>query len=287
MIAKMGYPALAMVHAENIDIVLRLREKLEKEGRQDGQVWNESRPNYVEAECMHRAIFLAKVAECPLFIVHNTIGEAPEILAKAKAEGVDLKAEICPQYLTHNSEEPAPVLLENPTFAVVNPPLRGKCDNEMLWKGIKDGVIDTVGSDNAPATREQKGWDMWNSYMGTGSNTQMILPVMLSEGVNKNRVSLERVVEVCCQNPAKIFGLYHKKGVIRIGSDADLVIVDMDKKVKFANEMSAGLGGWTIYKDWEFTGWPVLTMLRGKVIMEDGKIVAELEYGRYISRGQK
>lgn len=283
-IAELGYPARAMVHAENIDITLRLRKKLEGEGRQDVRVWHESRPNFVEEECIHRAIFLAKVAKCPLFIVHNTIGEAPDIIARAKAEGVDLLAETCPQYLTHNSEDPVPVLLENPTFAVVNPPLRGKWDNKMLWEGIKNGAIDTVGSDNAPATREQKGKDMWKSYMGTGSNTQMILPVMLSEGVNKNRISLEKVVEVCCQNPARAFGLYPRKGVINIGSDADLVIVDLEKKVQFTHNMSPALGDWTIYEDWEFTGWPVCTILRGKVIAENGKILVEPGYGQYLFR---
>ena len=114
----------------------------------------------------------------------------------------------------------------------------------------------------------------------------VILPVMLSEGVNKGRISLEKVVEVCCQNPAKTFGIYPQKGVISTGSDADLVIVDLDKKVRFTRDMSVGIGGWTIYEDWEFTGWPICTILRGQVIAEDGKIVAEPGCGRYLFRGR-
>lgn len=281
IIGKAG--GLGMVHAENIDIALRLRRGLEH--RQDVRVWHDSRPNFVEEECINRAIFIAKVAECPLWIAHNTIGESVDIFAQAKFEGKDVLMETCPQYLTHNSEEPLrPILKENPTFAVVNPPLRGKWDNDKLWQGIKDGVVDCVGSDQAPQTKASKGRDMWQAGMGTGNGTQIILPVMLSEGVNKNRISLENVVEVCCYKPAKIFGLYPRKGTIDVGSDADIVIVDLDKKVKWTVDLSPSVCDWSIYDGWEFKGFPVLTMLRGKVIVEEGKVIAEPGYGRYIHR---
>ena len=233
---------------------------------------------------MYRCLFLAKVSKCPLYIVHITIKEGADIINKAKAEGINVIAETCPQYLTHNSEEPVPVIKENPTFAVVNPPLRGKEDNERLWQAIKDGVIDCIGSDQAVATKKLKGNDMWKAPMGLGNITQMILPVMLSEGVNKNRISLEKVVEVCCQNPAKVFGLYPRKGTISANSDADLVIVDLNKKVKFTPQMSPSLCDWSIYDGWEFKGWPVCTILRGKVIAEEGKIVVQPGNGRYLFR---
>ncbi len=279
-ISNLGYPARAMVHAENIDIALRLRKGLEQ--RQDVRVWHDSRPNFVEEECMYRCLFLAKVSSCPLYIVHITIKEGADIINKARAEGINVIAETCPQYLTHNSEEPVLVIKENPTFAVVNPPLRGKEDNERLWQAIKDGVIDCIGSDQAAATKKLKGNDMWKAPMGLGNITQMILPVMLSEGVNKNRISLEKVVEVCCQNPAKVFGLYPRKGTISVHSDADLVIIDLNKKVKFTPQMSPSLCDWNIYDGWEFKGWPVCTILRGKVIAEDGKVVVKPGTGRYI-----
>ncbi len=282
IIAKLGWPAKAMVHAENIDIALRLRAALEH--RQDARVWHDSRPNFVEEECIRRLIFLAEVAGCPLYVVHNTIAEAVDIFVKAKAERkIPIIMETCPQYLTHNTEEPLPpVLRDNPTFANVNPPLRGKKDNEALWQGIKDGVVDTIAADQSPMTKATKGKDMWGGrIMGTGNGTQMILPVMLSEGVNKGRISLEKVVEVCCHNPARIFGIYPQKGTIRVGSDADIVIVDMDKKVKFTATMSPSLCDWSIYEGWEFKGFPVLTMLRGDVTMEEGKVVGKPGIGRY------
>ncbi len=281
-ISKLDYPARAMVHAENIDIALRLRKGLEH--RQDVRVWHDSRPNFVEEECMHRCIFLAKVTNCPLYIVHITINEGINIIKKAREEGIDVVAETCPQYLTHNSEEPVSIIKNHPTFAVVNPPLRGKEDNERLWQAIKDGVIDCIGSDHTPATKEQKGNDMWKAPMGLGNITQMILPVMLSEGVNKKRISLEKVVEICCQNPAKVFGLYPRKGTISVGSDADLVIVDLHKKVKFSHQMSPSLCDWSIYDDWEFKGWPICTILRGKIVAEEGKMIANHGTGRYLFR---
>src|SRR3972149_4514470 len=110
---------------------------------------------------MYRCIFLAKVANCPLYIVHITIKEAVKIINKARAEGINVIAETCPQYLTHNSEEPVQVIKDNPTFAVVNPPLRGKEDNERLWQAVQEGTIDCIGSDHAASTKEQKGNDMW------------------------------------------------------------------------------------------------------------------------------
>jgi dihydroorotase (multifunctional complex type) len=282
IIGNMGWPARAMVHAENIDISLRLRKSLEH--RQDARVWHDSRPNFVEEECINRAIFLARVTKCPLYIVHNTIAESVAIFARAKSEGVDVVAETCPQYLTHNSEEPVPLLRDNPVLAVVNPPLRSKKDNEQLWQGIMQGVINTIGSDHAPHKREAKGTDVWKTLPGSGNITQMILPVMLSEGVNKNRLSIEKVAEVCCQNPAMAFGLYPHKGTISVGSDADIVIADLDKKVRWTPELSPSDCDWSIYDGWEFTGWPVLTVIRGNVIAKDGKIIGKPGIGRYCPR---
>ena len=281
-VSQVGLPARGMVHAENADILLRLGKRLAH--RQDVRVWHDSRPNFVEEECIRRCLFLAKVTRCPLYVVHNTIREAVNIFAEAKSQGIDVIAETCPQYLTHNSEEPVTIIKDNPTFAVVNPPLRGKEDNETLWRGIRDGIIDCIGSDQAPVTKEQKGKDMWTAPMGVGNITQLILPVMLSEGVNKNRIPLEKVAEVCCYNPAKAFGLYPRKGTINVGSDADIVICDLEKKVKFNLQMSPSNCDWNIYDGWEFKGWPICTILRGKVIAEDGKIVAKPGVGRYLFR---
>ncbi|MBI4284361.1 MAG: amidohydrolase family protein [Chloroflexi bacterium] len=279
-ISRLGYPARAMVHTENIDIALRLQQRLKH--RQDARAWHDSRPNFVEEESMRKCLFLSQVTRCPLYVVHITIAEGVALIAEAKAEGIDVVGETCPQYLTHTSEEPVPVIANNPTFAVVNPPLRGKRDNEVLWQGIRDGVIDCIGSDLSLSKRVNKGTDMWKAPMGLANTTQLILPVMLSEGVNKGRIALPKVVEVCSYNPARVFGLYPQKGSIAVGSDADLVIVDLAKRVKMALEMSPSVCDWNIYEGWEFKGWPACTLVRGEVVAENGRIVTKPGLGRYV-----
>lgn len=285
MISEMSAPALAACHTENIDIHLMLRDELIAQGRKDFQVWNESRPPFVEAECMHRAIYLAKSAGCPLYIPHITIAEGVDIIAEAKAEGLKVIGETCPQYLTHNNEEPAQVFLDHPACGCVNPPLRDNESNERLWEGIRDGIIECVGSDLAPTTLEMKGENIWEAPMGLGNNSELILPVMLSEGVNKGRISIEKLVEVCSQNPAKTFGVYPQKGCLEVGSDADIVIVDMEKEVTVSPEVLHSMCDWTIYDGWTLKGWPTHTILRGEVIVENGEPLAlKPGQGHYLPR---
>ena len=285
MINRSGSPNLAACHTENIDIHLMLRDELIAQGRDDFAVWNESRPPFVEAECMRRAIYLAESAGCPLYIPHITIAEGVDIMAEAREKGIEVTGETCPQYLTHNGEEPARVLLEHPACACVNPPLRDKASNARLWEGIADGTIQCVGSDLAPTTLAMKGDDIWNAPMGLGNTSELLLPVMLSEGVNKGRISLEQVAEVCALNPARVFGIYPRKGRLAVGADADIVIVDLDKEVTVKTENLRSMCDWSIYDGWTLKGWPVHTVLRGRVIVGEGEPEAlQPGQGMYISR---
>jgi dihydropyrimidinase len=285
MIHKLGPPSLAACHTENIDIHLMLRDELIAQGRKDFQVWNESRPPFVEAECMRRAIYLAKSAGCPLYIPHITIAEGVDIIAEAQRDKLDVTGETCPQYLTHNNEDPAQVLLDHPACGCVNPPLRDRASNERLWQGIQQGIIKCVGSDLAPTTLAMKGDDIWNAPMGLGNNSELLLPVMLSEGVNKGRISLEKLTEVCSHNPASVFGLLPDKGVLAAGADADIVIVDLEEERTVSAEALRTMCDWSIYDGWKLKGWPTHTILRGQVIVEDGQPV-ELrpKQGKYVPR---
>ncbi|MBI4334706.1 MAG: amidohydrolase family protein [Chloroflexi bacterium] len=280
-IAKMGGINRAMVHCENWDLAAVLRERLIKAGRMDFPAWNDSRPNFVEAESMMRNIYFSKITGCPIYIVHITIKEGVDILAQGKADGVDVIGETCAQYLTHTSQDRG-LLADNPPLGRVNPPLRARADNDRLWQGIKDGIIDTMGSDHIGYTLKDKEGIMWDAPRGLGNLTEMQLPVLISEGVNKGRITLPKVVEVACQNPAMTFGLYPRKGALNVGSDADLVVVDLNKKVNVSWKMLHSLSDWSIWEGWEFKGWPVLTMRRGEVIVEDGKILASDGSGKYI-----
>jgi D-hydantoinase len=285
MINKLGSPALAACHTENIDIHLMLRDELIAQGRKDFQVWNESRPPFVEAECMRRAIYLAKNAGCPLYIPHITIAEGVNIIAEAQQEGLDVTGETCPQYLTHNNEEPAQVLIDHPACGCVNPPLRDRASNERLWEGIQQGIIKCVGSDLAPTTLEMKGDDIWNAPMGLGNVSELLLPIMLSEGVNKGRISLEKLTEVCSYNPASIFGVLPEKGLLEAGADADIVIVDLEEERTVSADSLRSMCDWSIYDGWTLKGWPTHTILRGQVILDDGEPVSRGPgQGKYIPR---
>lgn len=289
VLREKGWPALALIHAENPDVIPYLRKEASK--HYTVRAWHESRPNFVEEECFRRVIFLASIAKCPILIVHTTIKEAVDYAQKLRGEGVnigqDIIIETCPQYLTHHHDNLTPLQNKKPVFTVVNPPIRTKEDNEVLWQGIRDGLVTVIGADVAPSTMKSKDVDMWKAPfvpMGVANCSTQILPVLLSEGVNKRGLSLERVVEISSYNPSRYYGLHPQKGTISIGSDADFAIVDLNKEVTWSASMAPSNADWSIYEGWKFKGWPVMTILRGKVVMENGKILAEPGYGKYIPR---
>ena len=175
----------------------------------------------------------------------------------------------------------------------INVPLRDENTMDYLWQALRDGNLDCLGTDHVdwgmPREAMDKG-NVWETSSGFPSRVESYLPVMLTEGVHKNRISLERLVELCCEHPARIFGLYPKKGSISVGADADLVLVNLDRQMKVQRDMIYSSAGWSIWEGKELRGWPVLTMLRGQVIMEwpDGAphamIMSEKPTGRYVPR---
>ncbi|MBI2918535.1 MAG: amidohydrolase family protein, partial [Chloroflexi bacterium] len=277
-------PALAMMHCENGGICELLTDEVMKTGRTDHRAYNDARPRFAEVEFMSRALYLAQAASCPLYVVHITVGEGPELLAWAKARGVKVMGETCPQYLTHSSEDAVPLLQDNPVLTKVNPPLRDKWSNEKLWEGIKLGLIESIGADHSPRKVAEKEGTVWQSRPGLGNTTEMILPVMLSEGYHKRGIPLTKVVELCSYNPARFFGVYPRKGSLAPGSDADLVVVDLDKDVKVSAANLHSRCDYNIYDGWECRGWPVMTLLRGQIVTENGVITGKPGIGQYIAR---
>jgi len=163
--------------------------------------------------------------------------------------------------------------------------LRDRASNERLWQGIQQGIIKCVGSDLAPTTLEMKGDDIWNAPMGLGNNSELLLPVLLSEGVNKGRITLEKLTEVCSYNPASVFGLLPNKGRLAVGADADIVIVDLEEERTVSVDSLRTMCDWSIYDGWTLKGWPTHTVLRGQVIVEDGEPVAlSAGQGKYVPR---
>ena len=276
-IAHLGSPARAMVHAENIDIIYQTEAPVKATGRQDLAAWAEARPGFCETLDVERAISIARVTGAPLYIVHTSYSDSVDVIAEAKAKGINIVGETCPQYLALTKFAPLGPL------GRINPPLRDEACQDRLWQGIREGTIDCMGSDHCSTTREMK-QDLWQALSGM-PGLETLLPIMLSKGVNEGRITLEKLVEVLCYNNARIFGIYPKKGAIRVGSDADLVIVDLNKKVKLsASNAHYAIADYCPYEGLEVKGWPVLTMLRGNIVVEDGRMVAKPGLGRYIPR---
>jgi dihydroorotase-like cyclic amidohydrolase len=281
-VAKLGPPAIVCMHCENWQIARIFEDRLLKAGRKEYKVWNERSPAFCEAGHVHAYTYYARILKCPLYIQHTTTPETIEEITRAKADGATVYAQTGPHYLS---------LTEDAWR--INVPLRSAETIEVLWQALADGRIDTVGSDHTNTGRSRKEMevpgDIFATRTGFSSRGEAALPVMLSDGVNRGRISLVRMVQVCCENTARIFGLYPKKGVIAPGSDADLVVVDLDRTVTVTNDMVHTSSGWTLWEGRQMKGWPVMTMLRGKIIAEwpDGgkrpEIVAK-PFGRYQRR---
>ena len=272
-LARQGRDIFVRVHCENVEIFLGIKNEFLEQGLEPGS-WNEVRTRVCEQESMQKCLYLAEITGCPIYVVHMTIKEGLQLLTKAKAQGVNVMTETCVQYLTQNTDNVDPILSK------VNPPIRESEDNEKLWEALRNGSIDVVATDHAPVPKSMK-QNFWNATPGMpGSET--FLPLMLSEGVNKGRISLERLVDVCCYSPARKFGLAPRKGVLDIGSDADLVLIDLEKEdIALENPMYSNSDFSTVAGK-KIKGWPTLTMLRGKIVVKDQKVTGESGYGRYV-----
>jgi allantoinase len=267
------FEAITNVHAEDEELSRQLTTELKRARRVDSIAHNESKPNSVEEKAIREAIELARSAGAKLHISHMSTSEGVRLVAAAKRDRVNVSAETCPHYLVLTK---ADVLKLGP-YLKMSPPLKTEADAQALWHGLADGTVEMISSEHAPGELDEKevGWEnIWDAWVGIPS-IETMLPIVLSEGVNKKRMTLQRAVKVLSENPAKRFGLYPKKGHIAAGADADFVIVDMsvERKVK-ASELHYKVG-WTPYEGWVLKGWPTTTIVRGQVVMKDGQIIAK------------
>jgi dihydropyrimidinase/dihydroorotase len=285
-VAKHGYPAIGMVHCEDIDIICVLEERLKETGRSDLAVWTEARPNFVEYMRIVYAFEIAKAVRAPLYIVHITTAEGVEFVAQKRKEGYPIWGETGPQWLTHTAEMED----EIGCWGKVNPPLKYARDNERLWQGIIDGGIHCMGTDHGTAggtaKDKQAGGtkhnNIWDSRPGIKGGMEHWLPVMMTYGVNTGKISIEDMVRVCSTNVAKVFGLYPRKGVLSPGSDADIVLIDPDKETPINKDFYHCRAEPSIYDGWKVKGTASTTIIRGEVMMENYETVGEPKHGVYI-----
>jgi allantoinase len=267
------FHAITNVHAEDEELLQQLTAELKRARRVDPIAHNESRPNAVEEKAIEDAINIARATRSKLHISHMSTGEGVHLIASAKRDKVNVTAETCPHYLSLTR---ADVLKLGP-YLKMNPPLKTEADVLALWRGLGDGTVDMITSEHAPGQADEKevGWEnIWDAWGGIPS-IETMLSIVLSEGVNKDRITIGKVAKVLSENPARRFGLYPKKGRIAVGADGDLVIVDlsMQKKVK-ASDLHYKVG-WTPYEGWTLKGWPTVTIVRGQVVATEGQVLAK------------
>jgi dihydropyrimidinase len=257
---------LAIVHAESGLAIDYLEDKYLESGRAQKDVFVKTRPDALEAEAIFRALCIAEVMGCPIYIAHVSAGRGILPIRRAKDEGQRVYAETCPQYLALTDCE----VQSRGALAKIGPPLRTQCDNEALWRAVREGVIDVFASDHAP---KKKGMhdDLFDAPFGSPS-TETLLTVCHDEGVNKGKIDLCGLVRVLAENPARIFGLFPRKGAIQEGSDADLVIFDPESPLVITHKTQHSKARYTLYEGRVCLGAPALTMQRGKVILEDGQL---------------
>lgn len=279
--------ALVGVHAENRDVNNVLVKQYLEEGKTDAWWHYMAKNEMVEGEADVRAINLAKMAGASLYIVHLANKMGAEAVARARDEGYPIFAETCPQYLHFTSEV---YKRERARDFVCSPPIKNKESQTALWESIINGDIATVATDHCPFTKAEKDWGITKKDGTPGDFTtipngcagiETMYPYMLSEA-NKGRITFNRAVELCATNPAKLFGLNHKKGALQVGLDADIVLYDPKKNVTITNDHMHGDTDHTIWENVKMKGYPTSTYCRGNLVYKDGEFLGARGNGRMI-----
>lgn len=274
---------VVLIHCEDAALLNWAAKRLRAEGKSSLRYYAESRPVISEVAATQQAVALCEATKVPTYVVHLSSSRALKACRNSDTEGLPLYVETRPLYLHLTEEKYATV--DGPLF-VGQPPLRRSEDVAALWDGIVDGSIDVLATDHAPWTLDQKldpTLDIENLHPGV-NNLQVMLPMYYSEGVRTGRITLERFVETTSTNPAKIFGLFPRKGVIQKGSYADVVMWDPSLKKTIRNSDSYSKAGFSIYDGWEVTGWPILTVRRGEVVFEEGEMKGIPGSGKLLRR---
>ncbi len=287
-----AHGGVTQLHCENGDVIDYLENKAIAEGRVEPRHFPGTCPDWAEEEAVNRAIKMSGLTGSSVYVVHLSTQLGLERIKQAQALGRRVWTETCPQYLLLTDQE----MERWGPLAKIGPPLRRADgpDREALWAGVAQGHISTIGSDHAPRSKQAKepGWknifvDPDGKPVPFGSpSVETMVPLMYSEGVVKRGLPISWMARVLAENPARIFGLYPRKGAIRIGADADLLIIDPEPETTITVADHHGMAGWTLYEGWKVRGRPWMTLLRGRVLLSQGKLEQEPGFGEYLPRGR-
>ncbi len=271
---------LAMVHAENDAIVSATTERLVREGKTSLAYHGAARPPFAEAEAVHRVLYLAREANCPVYIVHCSTDRAVALVDEARARGQVAFAETCPQYLLlDDSLYTGP----HPEWVIMQPPLRSRDIVERQWEHLRAGRVHAIGTDHCEYTLEQKlATGNFTTTPGGIPGLETSLPLMATYGVLRGDLSWPALVRLMSTTPARLYGLYPRKGTLLPGSDADIVIYDPRGTRRLVAADMHGISGYTPYQGTEVMGRVRLTMVRGRIIVEDGELVGMPGWGVFV-----
>ena len=287
--------AMTMIHAENSDCIGWLTEQLLAAGLKAPSYHASSRPMAVEREATHRAIALSELVDTPILIVHVSGREAVEQIHWARGHGLPVFAETCPQYLFLSAEDLG-IRDGEPTHGmrcICSPPPRDKGNQQAIWNGLASGLFTIVSSDHAPflyrsgpGGKRMHGDDAGFHQVPNGvPGVETRLPLLLSDGVLGGRIELQRFVELTATNPARLYGLYPRKGTIAVGSDADLVVWEMfaaGQERRLTASMLHSACDYTPYEGHSLRCWPALTLSRGRTVWRDGRFTARAGDGQFL-----
>ena len=275
--ASLGCPVL--VHAEDYESCA-CGIKTAKEKNRDGlSAWSDSRSPEFEAKAIKTVCQYGRDYGCTIYFVHIGSETALKQIQEEREKGTKIFVETCPHYLTLSYEK------QQGYLAKVMPPIRTQKDNKAIWDALSSNKIDTVGTDHVANQLKLKlgGEDVWGALAGfPGIGT--VIPILISEGVNKERISLDQFIRFTSLNAAQIFGMYPKKGALDKNSDADITMIDLKKEKKVSNELFGGFSDYIVYEGMNLKGWPVKTIVRGELVSEDFEVVGKLGHGKLVER---
>lgn len=278
--------ALVTAHCENGEMVVALQNKLFKEGKTSPKFHALSRPAPLEGEATARAIMLARMTGIPLYVVHVTAREAVNAIAEARSRGQIVFAETCPQYLLLDDS-----VYDRPDFEgaafVMSPPIRPLGHQEALWAALRSGIIQTVATDHCPFHQhgqKELGRHDFRKIPNGAAGIEHRLALMYTYGVLTGKIDLHQFVDINCSRPAKLFGMYPRKGAVMVGSDADLVIWNPQKEGQISATTHHHRCDRNIFEGFRTIGGPTWVIANGKVQFDDGNLKVERGAGRYVPR---
>ena len=267
LIRELGPYAYCMVHAENQGLYLFLNDRAHHTGRTDLGAYALSHPDFIEEEAVARVVWLGELQRCPVYVVHTTTGAAIRAASAARARGARVVIETCPHYLALTIDDER-LASQGPAIGKVSPPLRNTAEREHLWDAIARNEVDLIGTDHVPILKT--GATVWEERPGFAGLATM-LPVLVTFGLLRGRLTPQRLAELTSLNPARTFGIHPRKGAIAVGADADAVIVDVEREARVAPEMTHSRYT-SAFEGLPLRGWPVLTLRRGEIVFADGEV---------------